>query len=190
MAALESFGPDLLAAYTGRDPTALDGIDCLYHSRQRWCAFTKSAPASLLPAYTAYVNSAMPWLEDRWDYVYMLERYCKAEWVAGNNERQEGQVGIYDLWMFSYCSASAAEATEVVTGTGGTAVSTGVLVTTMGGKGATTTGAPSSRPESVLNASSASTALTSTSGVNGKGEGVKRWMADAGVAAVVAGLML
>lgn len=58
----------------------------------------------MLPVYTSYLSSAVPWLEERWEGVYGFERECREEWVGAMNERQEGQVGIYDLRMFIFCS--------------------------------------------------------------------------------------
>ncbi|KAK4452634.1 hypothetical protein QBC34DRAFT_27831 [Podospora aff. communis PSN243] len=140
-AALTSFAPDLLSACTGTDPTNLEGIDCLYHPRDRLCRFTKSAPANLVKAYSAYLDNAIPWLEERYadaGEVYTLERMCRVEWVAGHNERAEGQVGFYDLWMMSYCremelwEKGRATATVTESGEGGKTVGVAAVATGTG----------------------------------------------------------
>ncbi|KAK0644070.1 hypothetical protein B0T16DRAFT_392481 [Cercophora newfieldiana] len=64
--ALTSFAPELLVTCTaGPDASLYGKALCVYHPRERWCEFAREAPESLLPAWTSYLSSAAPWLEDR-----------------------------------------------------------------------------------------------------------------------------
>ncbi|KFX93487.1 hypothetical protein O988_06802 [Pseudogymnoascus sp. VKM F-3808] len=146
-----------------------------------WCAFTDAAPASVLPAYSAYASQAYTWWEDNAQDLINMRDNCPNTFKNGKWRDGDGERLVDDTFAIAHCYADVlAKVEETQTTTTGWPVATEPAVT------------PSSTITEQATRSPSETAAPSETSTGGVGYmGAEMWMvALAGAAAVAVGCEL
>ncbi|KAF5542205.1 hypothetical protein FPHYL_11596 [Fusarium phyllophilum] len=80
---------------------------CTFPPQSDWCAFTKSAPSSLLTAYSSYGSSASSWWAEHSSEAVQYAEYCPNRWFKAMTSLPYGPVWLNDTIAFAGCYAAA-----------------------------------------------------------------------------------
>ncbi|KAL6912434.1 hypothetical protein FSST1_010194 [Fusarium sambucinum] len=80
---------------------------CTAPPQSDWCAFTKSAPSSLLNAYSSYGSTASSWWGEHSSEAVGYAEYCPNQWFRAMTSLPYGAVWLNDTIAFAGCYASA-----------------------------------------------------------------------------------
>ncbi|EPE35193.1 hypothetical protein GLAREA_10889 [Glarea lozoyensis ATCC 20868] len=167
LSALVSYGSTLIQTCSS---SVIDDLNC-FPSKEKWCAFTTAAPASVLPEYRAYGSAASAWWAAHSSKAVDLAVECPNSWFDASMRFAGGPTMLNETIIFAACYAE--------------------VVTTMSSSVSKTTFSASATPpvgvtRSGVTATSTPTATVqpTKSGVNGRNEELGMWMfASTGLAA-------
>ncbi|RSL92424.1 hypothetical protein CDV31_015168 [Fusarium ambrosium] len=80
---------------------------CTFPPQSDWCAFTKSAPSSLLPAYSSYGSIASSWWAEHSSAAVEDAKYCPNSWFKAMTSLPYGATWLNDTIAFAGCYAAA-----------------------------------------------------------------------------------
>ncbi|KAF4946569.1 hypothetical protein FGADI_11083 [Fusarium gaditjirri] len=80
---------------------------CTFPPQSDWCAFTKSAPSSLLTAYSSYGSIASSWWTDHSSEAVEYAEYCPNRWFRAMTSLPYGAIWLNDTIAFAGCYAAA-----------------------------------------------------------------------------------
>ncbi|KAF5023086.1 hypothetical protein F66182_4843 [Fusarium sp. NRRL 66182] len=149
---------------------ALGMSACTFPPQSQWCDFTKSAPSSLLPAYSSYASVASSWWAEHSSAAVDYAKYCPNRWFRAMTSYPYGAVWLNDTIAFAGCYAAAHATNELKTTLSATA--TAGMKATEAGVTATAT-------------------AENRNGIVGKRDDVEMWMvAGTGLAAAAVNSIL
>ncbi|KAF5244278.1 hypothetical protein FANTH_7788 [Fusarium anthophilum] len=145
---------------------------CAFPPQSDWCAFTKSAPSSLLTAYSSYGSLASSWWAEHSSEAVEYAEYCPNGWFSAMTSLPYGAVWLNDTIAFAGCHAAAH--------------ATGKPKTTLK---ATATAGP--KATGTATGATATAATENRNGIAGKRDDVGMWVvAGTGLAATAANTLL
>ncbi|KAM0491922.1 hypothetical protein ACHAP8_010295 [Fusarium lateritium] len=80
---------------------------CTAPPQSDWCAFTESAPSSLLTAYSSYGSIASSWWAEHSSEAMEYAEYCPNRWFRAMTSLPFGAIWLNDTIAFAGCYAAA-----------------------------------------------------------------------------------
>ncbi|RGP63226.1 hypothetical protein FLONG3_9982 [Fusarium longipes] len=105
--AILDYGDTLLDGCKATLTDAMGMPVCTFPPQSDWCAFSKSAPSSLLTAYSAYGSSASSFWVEHSSEAVKYAGYCPNGWFKAMTSLPYGAVWLNDTIAFAGCYAAA-----------------------------------------------------------------------------------
>ncbi|KAF7555884.1 hypothetical protein G7Z17_g1809 [Cylindrodendrum hubeiense] len=101
------YGDTLLKGCKSTLTDAMGMSACTFPPQSDWCGFTKSAPSSLLPAYSSYGSVASSWWAEHSSSAVEDSKYCPNSWFKAMNSLPYGATWLNVTIAFAGCYVAA-----------------------------------------------------------------------------------